>query len=72
MLDHLFLLNFLDTKVFEKMLGLEGIKKLLLKAKKPSIGFDFLKDVNALTYLKPLKSLIGTPQDPIWHPEGDV
>ena len=50
----------------------EEIKKLLLKANKPSIGFEFLRDINALSYFEPLKTLIGTPQDPIWHPEGDV
>jgi tRNA nucleotidyltransferase (CCA-adding enzyme) len=53
-------------RVFEEM------KKLVLKADKPSIGFEFLKDINALSYLPPLKALIGTPQDPTWHPEGDV
>ena len=50
----------------------EEIKKLLLKSEKPSLGFEFLKDIGALSYLSPIAALINTPQDPLWHPEGDV
>jgi tRNA nucleotidyltransferase (CCA-adding enzyme) len=49
------------------------IQKLLLKANRPSIGFEFLRRVNALDQLFPeIKALIDVPQDPEWHPEGEV
>jgi len=35
----------------------EEIKKLLLKSKKPSIGFKLLKSLNALRYFKPLDKI---------------
>ncbi|WP_299883230.1 HDIG domain-containing metalloprotein [uncultured Lacinutrix sp.] len=47
-------------------------EKLLLKADKPSIGLDFLKDSRWLIHFPELKDLIGCPQNPVWHPEGDV
>ena len=49
------------------------IQKLLLKAQRPSIGFEFLRRVKALDQLFPeIKALIEVPQDPEWHPEGEV
>ncbi len=49
------------------------IEKLLLKSKKPSIGLRWLYDLNVVEQLFPeLKSLVGVPQEPEWHPEGDV
>ena len=48
-------------------------EKLLLKAEKPSIGLQWLYDLNVVEQLFPeLKSLVGVPQEPEWHPEGDV
>lgn len=47
-------------------------EKLLLKAEKPSIGLDFLQDSGWLVHFPELKDLIGCPQNPKWHPEGDV
>lgn len=47
-------------------------EKLLLKAEKPSIGLGFLKDSGWLIHFPELNDLIGCPQNPIWHPEGDV
>jgi tRNA nucleotidyltransferase (CCA-adding enzyme) len=46
--------------------------KLLLKAKKPSIGLELLKELNLLDYFLELKQIIGVPQNPIYHSEGDV
>jgi tRNA nucleotidyltransferase (CCA-adding enzyme) len=49
------------------------IEKLLLRAPRSSIGFDWLQKFGAVDQLFPeLKSLIDVPQDPEWHPEGDV
>jgi len=49
------------------------IRKLLLQAERPSIGFQNLKDIGVIKRDYPeLQSLIGTKQEPEWHPEGDV
>ena len=48
-------------------------EKLLLKAEKPSIGLQWLYDLNVVKQLFPeLKSLVGVPQEKAWHPEGNV
>jgi tRNA nucleotidyltransferase (CCA-adding enzyme) len=49
------------------------LEKLLLQAARPSIGIEWLKRLGAVEKLFPaIQSLIGVPQDPEWHPEGDV
>ncbi|HKR15541.1 MAG TPA: HD domain-containing protein [Pyrinomonadaceae bacterium] len=49
------------------------LEKLLLQAKRPSIGLDWLAKFGALPQVFPeIETLIGVPQDPEWHPEGDV
>ncbi len=50
----------------------EEIKKLLLKSKKPSIGFTLMDDFGILDDFPELKALQGVAQDPGYHPEGDV
>jgi len=50
----------------------DELKKLLLKSKKPSIGFEIIKEVGFLKYFPELKKIVGLQQDPEWHPEGDV
>ena len=48
-------------------------KKLLLKSDKPSIGFELMRDLGIIhRYFPELHALIGVPQSPKWHPEGDV
>ncbi|MBD3792093.1 MAG: HD domain-containing protein [Campylobacterales bacterium] len=47
-------------------------KKLLLKSRKPSIGFEMMKELGVLRYFPELEALIGVAQDPKYHPEGDV
>ena len=47
-------------------------KKLLLKSDMPSIGFIFLDRCGAIDLFPELKALKGVPQNPEWHPEGDV
>jgi tRNA nucleotidyltransferase (CCA-adding enzyme) len=49
------------------------LEKLLLQAQRPSIGLDWLAKLGALPQVFPeIQALIGVPQDPEWHPEGDV
>src|SRR5690349_21097525 len=49
------------------------MEKLMLQAQHPSLGLEWLHKLGALEKLFPeIQSLIGVPQDPEWHPEGDV
>jgi len=48
------------------------IKKLLLKAEKPSLGFELIRELGVLKYFPELQDILNVPQDPTWHPEGDV
>ena len=50
----------------------EEFRKLLLRAAKPSLGFRVLEDADLLRFFPELDALRGVPQDPEWHPEGDV
>ena len=70
-------LKLCSNMVQEKMLDelpkeriFEEYKKLLLKSKKPSLGFKLLDKMNAL--YPELKALQGVAQDKTYHPEGDV
>ncbi len=55
----------------ERILG--EIEKLLLKAPRPSVGLRLLREWGMLATIAPeLLPLWDTPQDPGWHPEGDV
>ena len=49
------------------------LKKALLKAERPSVFFTVLRDMEQLDLWFPeLKALIGQPQHPVYHAEGDV
>ena len=49
------------------------LEKMLLRARQPSIGLGWLHALGVLEKLFPeIQALIGVPQDPEWHPEGDV
>jgi tRNA nucleotidyltransferase (CCA-adding enzyme) len=50
---------------------LEEWRKLLLKGVKPSLGTEILKTTRLLGFFPELAALVGVPQDPDWHPEGD-
>lgn len=51
----------------------EEFRKLLLYARRPSLGIRWLKKVGRLKHIVPeLYDTIGVEQNPIWHPEGDV
>jgi tRNA nucleotidyltransferase (CCA-adding enzyme) len=49
------------------------LEKMLLRAQRPSIGLGWLHALGVLEKLFPeIYALIDVPQDPEWHPEGDV
>jgi len=49
------------------------VEKLLLQAERPSIGLALALEIGVVDRLWPeLRALVGCPQEPEWHPEGDV
>jgi tRNA nucleotidyltransferase (CCA-adding enzyme) len=61
----------LDDLPAERIWG--EIEKLLLLAERPSLGFTLALELGVIDQLFPeLKALVGCPQEPEWHPEGDV
>lgn len=61
----------LDDLPAERLWG--EMEKLLLRARRPSIGLRDGLTLGAVDRLFPeLKALVGCPQEPEWHPEGDV
>jgi len=61
----------LDDLPAERVWG--EIEKLLLRARRPSIGFTLALELGVVERLFPeLDALVGCPQEPEWHPEGDV
>ncbi len=51
----------------------EEWKKLLLKSPRPSIGLELMREWGITKrHFPELHALIDVPQDPKWHPEGDV
>ena len=46
--------------------------RLLLFSPQPSIGLVLLEDAGLLRFFPELDALRNVPQDPRWHPEGDV
>jgi tRNA nucleotidyltransferase (CCA-adding enzyme) len=61
----------LDDLPAERIWG--EIEKLLLRPRKPSIGFALCLELGIVERLFPeLDALVGCPQEPEWHPEGDV
>ena len=49
------------------------VEKLLLVAARPSIGLALARDLGVVDRLWPeMRALVGCPQEPEWHPEGDV
>lgn len=49
------------------------LKKMLLLSERPSIGFELMRELGIIErYFPELHALIEVPQEPEWHPEGDV
>ena len=61
----------LDDLPAERVWG--EMEKLLLRAEQPSRGFTLAHEIGVVERLFPeLAALVGCPQEPEWHPEGDV
>ncbi len=61
----------LDDLPAERIWG--EVEKLLLLSGRPSIGFELALELGVIDALFPeMKALVGCPQEPEWHPEGDV
>ncbi len=61
----------LDDLPSERIWG--EIEKLLLTATTPSTGWMLARDLGVVARLFPeVHALVGCPQEPEWHPEGDV
>ncbi len=61
----------LDDLPAERIRG--EMEKLLLEARRPSLGFELALDLGVVERLFPeLEALVGCEQEPEWHPEGDV
>ena len=49
------------------------MEKLLMRSTRPSLGLRWLQELAVSSQLFPeIEALISVPQDPVWHPEGDV
>jgi len=67
MVDNGIIDNLPKERIFEEF------NKMFLKSKKPSIGFNLMKNIGLLhKYFNELSDLIRVQQDSKWHPEGDV
>ncbi len=61
----------LDDLPAERIWG--EVEKLLLRARRPSVGLALALELGVVAKLFPeLAALVGCPQEPEWHPEGDV
>ena len=61
----------LDDLPSERIWG--ELEKLLLLARRPSIGLALALELGVIHKLFPeLEAFVGCPQEPEWHPEGDV
>lgn len=63
----------IDLSALSKERVTEELKKALLTAKHPSLFFKALRQMEQLDpWFVELKALIGVPQNPVYHAEGDV
>jgi tRNA nucleotidyltransferase (CCA-adding enzyme) len=61
----------LDDLPAERIWG--EFEKLLLQAERPAIGFALARELGVIRQLLPeMETLYDCPQDPEWHPEGNV
>ncbi|MDF2866420.1 MAG: cca [Clostridia bacterium] len=71
--DTLILCKKLDCTNLTKERIYTEVEKALLKADKPSIFFEYVREIGLLKKIfSPMDKLIGVQQNPKYHPEGDV
>ena len=67
------IMSTMDVSTLSRERVYEEMKKAMIKAPMPSTFFNVLKMANQLDVWFPeVKALIGCPQNPKYHPEGDV
>lgn len=47
-------------------------RDVLLRGARPGRGLEVMEECGAMRFFPELAALRGVPQDPLWHPEGDV
>jgi tRNA nucleotidyltransferase (CCA-adding enzyme) len=62
----------IDSEGLARERVFEEWKKLVIKGVKPSRGLCFLRESQWIRFYPELAALVDCPQDPEWHPEGDV
>ncbi len=70
--DLIALCRALDLEALSGERIFDEFKKLLLRSRRPSSGLRLLEKTGMLAFFPELDALRGVPQDPRWHPEGDV
>lgn len=60
----------LDAVPVERIAG--ELRRMLLDVPSPARGFAWIAEIGRLDPFPPLAALVGVPQEPVWHPEGDV
>lgn len=50
----------------------EEFRKLAIQGIRPGLAFTYLRDTGWIRFFPALEAMIGVPQEPEWHPEGDV
>ena len=58
------------TVAVERVAG--ELARMLLDPERPSRAFGLLAELDRLDVFPPVERLVAVPQDPAWHPEGDV
>lgn len=62
----------LDLGAVPKERLAQELERILLELPQPWRAIEWLEELGQLEVFPPLAALIDVPQDPIWHPEGDV
>ena len=71
--DTIELCKTIDLKTLTQERIKEEVDKVLIKGNKPSVFFNYLREMNQLDYwFKEIKDLIDVKQNPVYHSEGDV
>lgn len=70
--DLVALCNTLNLKELPRERVYEELSKLLLKSDKPGIGLRLIPALGIGELFPELIELVGLPQEPDWHPEGDA